>query len=40
MPVGSASEYPQCFLNINRGKEKIRVIKQFAINKGQKISKK
>ncbi len=28
MPVGSASEYPQCFLNINRRKEKIRVIKQ------------
>ena len=28
MPVGSASEYPQCFLNINREKEKVRVIKQ------------
>ena len=28
MPVGSASEYPQCFLNINRRKEKVRVIKQ------------
>lgn len=27
MPVGAASEYPQCFLNIDRKKEKQKVIK-------------
>ena len=28
LPVGAASEYPQCFMNINRNKEKANVIKR------------
>lgn len=35
-PVGAASEYPQCFMNINRKKEKERIEKS-CINKTKKI---
>ena len=36
--VGAASEYPQCFLNINRNKEKEKVIKKSLSNLKLKLS--
>ena len=36
-PVGAASEYPQCFLNINRAKEKEKIIKESLQNLKKKL---
>jgi hypothetical protein len=30
-PVGAAGEYPQCFMNINRKKEKTRIVKEHIL---------
>ena len=36
--VGAASEYPHCFLNINRDKEKKRIIKKSIDNAKKKLN--
>ena len=36
--IGAASEYPQCFLNVNRNKEKKKIIKKSFQNVYKKIS--
>ena len=38
LPVGAASEYPQCFLNINREKEKKKVISACLNNAKSKLN--
>jgi len=37
-PIGAASEYPQCFMNINREREKKRIIKECLISVAKKIN--
>lgn len=36
--VGAASDYPQCFLNVNRGLEKKKIIKRSLINLRSKLN--
>ena len=38
MQVGAASEYPQCFLDIDRKKEKKKILKKIILNVKKKLS--